>query len=161
MATQLDPSLYPSSYQTSVWRGGLRVLSFMAIAVVGLLAKSQITERGGPRYFVVCIALALLFLLVMIVNITFAKITLYPDRIERTTWFGRKSVLRSDVVKIERRRGWLFFVSLYLTSKKGLFEGILLPNGMETDAAWNAWMSVVQDGGTMRTKDTLSAGQRS
>jgi hypothetical protein len=161
MPTLLDPSLYPASYQTSVWRGGLRVLGFMTFAVIGLLAKSQIIERGGPRYFVVCIALALLFLLVMIVNITFAKITLYPDRIERATWFGRKGVLRSDVVRLERRRSWIVFTTLYLASKKGLFAGVLIPNGIETDAAWNAWMSVVQDGGTMRTKDTPSVGQRS
>jgi hypothetical protein len=160
MTTPLDPSLYPASYQTSVLGGGLRVLGFIAIAMVGLLAKSQIVERGGPRYFVVCIVLALLFLLIMIVNVTFAKITLYPDRIERATWFGRKSVLRADVVNIERRRR-LFFVSLYLTSKKGLFEGILLPNGIEPDAAWNAWMTVAQNGGPLKTGDTLNAGQGS
>src|ERR1700722_8163279 len=119
MTTPLDPSLYPASYRTSVWRGGLRILGFMTIAVIGLLARSQLIERGGPRWLSIFIILTLLFLLLISASVTFAKITLYSDHIERVTWLGRKSMLRADVVKLERRRSFIFFRTLYLTSKRG------------------------------------------
>jgi hypothetical protein len=99
-----------------------------------------------------------LFLLLTSVNGIFAKVTLYPDRIERVTWFGRKSMLRADVTKLQRRR--LFRIPI-LVSKRGLFEGIQLPSGIEADAAWEAWMAVAQDGDAVQAWDALSAGQRS
>jgi hypothetical protein len=82
-------------------------------------------------------------------NVAFARVTLYPDRIERTTWFGRRSMLRADVVKLERRGRFNIPI---LLSKKGIFDSIQLPAGVEEDAAWKAWMTVVQDG------DTVHAG---
>ena len=161
MTTPLDPSLYPSSYRTSVWRGGLRILGFMTLAVIGLLARSDVIERGGPRWLLAFIILALLVLLVTAASVTFAKVTLYPDRIERVTWFGRKSMLRADVVKLERRRSFIIFRTSYLVSKRGLFEGILVPNGIETDAAWDAWMTVAQDGDAVQARGALDTGQPS
>jgi uncharacterized membrane protein YhdT len=160
MINPLDPTRYPASYRTSVWRGGLRILGFMTLAVIGLLARSQIVERGGPRWFLVFIVLFLLFLLLIIANVTFARITLYPDRIERATWFGGKSMLRADVVKLERRRSFIFFRTYYLVSKRGLFEGILLPTGIEADAVWEAWMTVAQDNDAVQAKDAPNADQR-
>jgi hypothetical protein len=100
----------------------------------------------------------LLFLVLTLVNVTFAKVTLYPDRIERVTWFGTKSMLRVDVVKLERRRR-LFSSSLHLASRKGLFEGVLLPSGIEADAAWDAWMPVAQDA-YMPTRSAMLRGGR-
>jgi hypothetical protein len=161
MPTSPDPSLYPASYRTSVWRGGLRILGFMTLAVIGLFARSHIIERGGPDGLLVFIILGLLFLLLTLVNVTFAKVTLYPDRIERVSWFGRKSVLRADVVRLERRRAFIIFKVPLLVSKRGLFEGIQLPTGIEPDAAWEAWMTVAQDGDAVQARDALNAGQRS
>ena len=48
-----------------------------------------------------------------------------------------------------------------LVSKGGLFEGIQLPTGIEADAAWEAWMTVAQDGDAVQARDALNAGQRS
>jgi hypothetical protein len=127
----------------------------------GLLARSEIIERGGPRSLLVFIILLLLFFLLTIVNVTFAKVILYPDRIERVTWFGRTSMLRADVVKLERRRSLIVFRVPLLVSKRGLFEGIQLPTGIEADAAWEAWMTVAQDGDAVQARDALNAGQRS
>src|SRR5712664_1288225 len=109
MTTPLDPSLYPASYRTSVWRGGMKILGIMALFVVVILVRSQIIGRGSAPWVLVFIILLSLIFLVTIANITFAKITLYPDRIDRVTWFGRKSMLRADVVKLERRRALIFF----------------------------------------------------
>lgn len=118
----------------------------MALSAVALLARTRVAERGLEPWLLVWLMLLLLILLVTIANVTFAKVTLYPDRIERVTWFGGKSMLRADVVNLERRRFLVFFTVPLLISKRGLFEGVQLPTGIETDAAWDAWMTVAQDG---------------
>jgi hypothetical protein len=162
MTTSLDPSLYPASYRTSVWRGGIKILVIMSLSAVALLARTHMVERGIAPWLLVWMTLLLLILLVTFANITFAKVTLYPDRIERVTWFGRKSMLRADVVKLERRRFLIFFTVPLLISKRGLFEGVQLPTGIETDGAWDAWMTVAEDGDVVQTRrDALNVGQRS
>jgi hypothetical protein len=158
MTTPLDPSLYPASYRTSVWRGGLKILGIMTLVLVTILARTQIIDRGVAPSTLVFIILMLLFFLLTLVNGIFAQVTLYPDRIERVTWFGRKSMPRADVAKLERRG--LFRIPI-LVSKKGLFEGIQLPSGIEADAAWEAWMTIAQDGDAVQARDALNAGQRS
>ncbi len=140
MTTPLDRNLYPASYRTSVWKGGLKVLGGMALFSFYVLGRTDMLYRGEVAPFAMLCAL---FLLLILINVTFAKVMLYPDRIERVTLFGTKTMLRADVVKLERRRR-LFFRSLYLVSGKGPFEGVLLPSGIEADAAWDAWMPVVQ-----------------
>jgi hypothetical protein len=162
MATPLDPSLYPASYRTSLLRGGIKLLVIMSLSAVGLFARTHVVERGIAPWLLVWLTLLLLILLVTFANVTFAKVTLYPDRIERVTWFGTKSMLRADVVKLERRRFLIVFTVALLNSKRGLFEGVQLPTGIETDAAWDAWMTVAEDGDAVPTRrDALNVGQRS
>jgi hypothetical protein len=141
VTTSLDPSLYPASYRTSVWRGGLKILGAMTLFFLTVVARTDLLDRGVAPSVLVFIILCALFLLLTLVNVIFARVTLYPDRIDRVTWFGRKSMLRADVVKLERRR--LFRIPI-LVSKRGLFEGIQLPSGIEADAAWEAWMAVAK-----------------
>jgi hypothetical protein len=156
MATPLDPSLYPASYRTSVWKGGLKMLGGMTLFWFYVLGRTDMLWNGRVAPFTLLCAF---FLLVVLINVTFAKVILYPDRIERITLFGTKTMLRDDVVKLERRRR-SFFKSLYLVSKKGLFEGVLLPNGVEADAAWNAWMPIAQDEYAMPTRSAMIRGGR-
>jgi hypothetical protein len=67
-------------------------------------------------------------------------------------------MLRADVVKLEKRR--LFKVPI-LVSKRGLFEGIQLPSGIEADAAWEAWMTVAQEGDAVLTRSAvIRAGRK-
>jgi hypothetical protein len=158
MITSLDLSLYPASYRTSVWRGALKILFLMSFCLLGILGRTHIIGRGAAPGVLIFIILLLLFLLLTIANITFARITLYPDRIERVTWFGRRSMLRTDVVRLERRRSFLIFKVPLLVSKRGLFEGVQLPTGIEADAAWKAWMTVAQDGDAVKARAALTAG---
>jgi hypothetical protein len=155
VATPLDPSLYPANYRTSVWKGGLKVLGGMTLFGFYILAHTHVLYRGAVAPFTVLCAL---FLLLILINVTFARVTLYLDHIERITLFGAKTMLRADVFKLERRRR-LFFRSLYLVSRKGPFEGVLLPSGIEADAAWDAWMPVAQDD-YMPTKSAMLRGGR-
>jgi hypothetical protein len=154
VATPLDPSLYPASYQTSVWKGGLKVLGGMTLFGIYIIAHTDVLYLGVAPFTLLCA----LFLLLMLINVTFAKVTLYPDYIERVTLFGTKTMLRADIVKLERRRR-LFFNSLHLVSQEGQFEGVLLPNGIKPDAAWDAWMPVVQDDYVL-TKSAMFRGGR-
>ncbi len=155
MTPPLDPGLYPASYRTPVWKGCLRIFGFMALFWFYTLAHPEVLYSGGVALFAMLVTLLLLLALG---NATFAKVTLYPDRIERVTWFGAKSVLRADVIKLERRRH-LFFRNLYLVSRKGHFEDLLMPIGIEADAAWDAWMPVAQDA-CMPTKSAMLRGGR-
>lgn len=151
----LDPSLYPASYRTSVWKGGLAIFGTMTLFCIYIFAHTDVFYRGATAPFAILCAI---LLLVILINTTFAKVVLYPDRIERVTLFGTKTMLRADVVKLERRRR-LFSRSLYLTSKRGLFEGVLLPSGIETDAAWDAWMPAAQDA-YVPTRSAMLRGSR-
>jgi hypothetical protein len=155
VAAPLDPSLYPASYRTSVWKGGLKVLGGMALFSFYVLGRTDVLDRGAVLPFTLLCAL---FLLLVLINVTFAKVTLYPDHIERVTLFGTKTMLRADVVKLERRRR-LFSKSLYLVSGKGPFEGVLLPSGIEADAAWDAWMPIAQDAYVWTKAGTLRGGR--
>jgi hypothetical protein len=154
MIASLDPSLYPASYRTSAWRGSLKILGFMALFLLSVLGRTHIIDRGVAPWVLVFIILMALFLLLTLINIIFAQITLYPDRIERVTWFGRKSMPRADVAKLQRRG---LFKTPLLVSKRGAFEGILLPSGIKPDAAWETWMTVAQDGDAGLARDTLNA----
>jgi hypothetical protein len=160
MATSLDPSLYPASYRTSVWEGALKILFMMSFCLLGILGRTYIIDRGVAPAVLIFIILLLLFLLLTTVNITFARVTLYPDRIERVTWFSKKSMLRADVVRLEQRRSFIVLKIPLLVSRRGLFEGVQLPTGIEADAAWKAWMTVAQDGDAVQARATLNAGQR-
>jgi hypothetical protein len=127
----------------------------MALFWFYVLGRTDMLWNGRVAPFTLLCAL---FLLLVLINVTFAKVTLYPDRIERITLFGTKTMLRADIVKLERRRR-LFSNSLYLVSQKGLFEGVLLPSGIDPDAAWDAWMPVVQDDYVL-TKSAMIRGGR-
>jgi hypothetical protein len=154
----LNPNLYPASYRTSVWKGGLKILGAMTVFWLTVLARTDIIDRAVAPSVLIFVILCALFLLITLLNVTFARVTLYPDRIERLTLFGTKTMLRADVVKLERRRR-LFFQSYILVSRKGLFEGVLLPSGIEADAAWNAWMPVAQDAYVPTRSAVLSGGR--
>ena len=119
-----------------------------------MLGRTDVLYIGVTPFILLCG----LILLLVLVNVTFAKVTLYPDHIDRVTLFGTRTTLRTDVVKLERRRR-LFFNSLHLVSQKGQFEGVLLPNGIKPDAAWDAWMPVVQDDYVL-TKSAMFRGGR-
>jgi hypothetical protein len=134
----------------------LKILGGMTLFWFYILAHTDMLWHGRVAPFTLLCAL---FLLLVLINVTFAKVTLYPDRIERITLFGGKTMLRADVLKLERRRR-VSSTGLVLVSTKGLFEGVLLPSGIEADAAWNAWMPVVQDAYVMPTKSAMLRGGR-
>ena len=150
MTTPLSPSLYPASYRTSVWKGSLKILGSMAIFLLGVIARTHLIDRSiAPSLLILALVLIFVYF-VTILNVTFARVTLYPDHIERTTWFGTKSLLRTDVVKLERRGKF----KVVLISKRGLFDSIQLPTGVEEDVAWKAWMAAVPDGNTVPAEAT-------
>jgi hypothetical protein len=154
MITSLDPGLYPASYRTSAWKGGLKILGFMTLFLLSVLGRTHIIDRGVSPWVLVFIILMALVLLLTLINIMFARVTLYPDRIERATWFGRKSMPRADVAKLQRRG---LVKTPVLVSKRGAFEGIQLPSGIKADAAWETWMAVAQDAGAVQPRDGLNA----
>ena len=154
MATLLDPSLYPSSYRASIWRGGLRVFGFMTLFLLSVLGRTHIIDRRVAPWVLVFIIVMAIFLLLTLINIMFAQVTLYPDRIERVTWFGRKSMARADVAKLQRRG--LFKIAV-LVSRRDPGDGIQLPSGIKADVAWDAWMTVASGGDAVLARDTPNA----
>jgi hypothetical protein len=130
----------------------------MTIILLALFARAHVIDRGIAPSLLIFDAVLVIATLVFALNVTFARVTLYPDRIERTTWFGRKSLLRADVFKLERRGK--FRVPILL-SKTGLFNSIQLPTGVEEDAAWKAWMTIANDGNTAHANGAHSSENRS
>ena len=159
LTNSLDPALYPASYRISLWKGSLKVLGPVVVFLIYVLLRTDFLTRDVSPSVLVLLSLCSLCLVLVFINVTFARITLTPDRIERVTFFGTKSMLRADVAGLERRRR-LFIETPILVSKKGLLEGVQLPNGIETDAAWDAWMTVAQNIDTMPTKAAMIHGGR-
>jgi hypothetical protein len=111
----------------------------MAVILLGVVARTHVMDRGIAPSVLIFAMVLLLICFVTILNVTFAKVTLYPDRIERTSWFGKKSLLLADVASLERRGKYKVPI---LISKNGLFDSVQLPTGVKEDAAWKAWMAV-------------------
>ncbi len=91
----------------------------------------------------VTILLLAVLLLVVVANSVFARVKLYPDRIERITWFGKRVLLRNDISGL-RRGGWGPFKNTILISRSDHFQSILVPLSVRRDAAWDAWMAEFQ-----------------
>jgi hypothetical protein len=75
-------------------------------------------------------------------SFVFARVTLYPDRIERQSWFGKRTMRRAEVAELVVR-GTL--KTPMLTSKIAGEYSFPLPRTVKTDAAWDAWMAAVAD----------------
>ncbi len=138
MAATLDPSLYPASYRIPLLKGILRLL--LPVGVFALSAVARIfTGRGPPLLFTV---LLIVVVILALGSFVFARVTLYPDRIERKSWFGKKSMPRAAVSGLEIKGS---LRTPALMSKIAGEYPFPLPIAVKTDAAWDAWMAVISD----------------
>jgi hypothetical protein len=139
----LDASLFPASYRAPLWKGLLRVAAYFLLFILALFGRAQILRTGLHAWFMIYIAVLGTILMVVVSNAAFARVVLYPDRIERITWFGKRA-LKRDQVKSLRRRGWGPLRNNVLISKTAYQESILLPHAIQGDRTWDAWMTVAQ-----------------
>ncbi len=146
MTVLLGSSLYPSTYRMPVWKGGLKILGIMFLYLLGVLGKTHIIDRGVSNWVLIWIAVLAIGLVLIFINTFFAKITLYSDRIERQTWFSKKTMRRDDVAGMRRGGGLLgLSKAILLVSKSSPYERFFLQGGLKTDAAWDAWMAIAVD----------------
>jgi hypothetical protein len=82
-----------------------------------------------------------------------ARITLYADRIERTTWFGKKTLQREDIEGLRLMGRYNIPSLIYKDNADYPFP---LPTGIKKDAAWNAWMASVPDLDALDEKKILN-----
>jgi hypothetical protein len=135
-----DPSLYPATYRISFWKG-FRIL----LVPIGLLALSQVGRAAHLGAFNLWfLAVILVIVTVSLGSFVFARVTLYPDRIERQSWFGKRTMRRAEVAGLVVRGS---FKTPALTSKIQGEYPFPLPKIVKTDAAWDAWMTVIADAG--------------
>ncbi len=139
----LDASLFPASYRVPLWKGLRRVAAYLLLFILALFGRAQIMRTGFPAWLIIFIIVLGSILMLVISNIVFARVVLYPDRIERITWFGKRA-LKRDQVKSLRQRGWGPFKTNVLISKIAYDESILLPHAIQGDRAWDAWMTEAQ-----------------
>ena len=138
LSTFPDPSLYPASYRMPVWKG-VRIL----LLPVGLVGLGGVVRGFRLSAFNLWFAAAMTVILaVALGNFVFARVTLYPDRIERRSWFGTRSMRRAEVAGLVVRGS---LNTPMLTSKITGELPFPLPRTVKTDAAWDAWMTVIAD----------------
>ena len=136
-----DPTLYPATYHSSIGAGVGLVLAVTASFLLAAFARAHLSLNSsfGIKLF----NLALLGIVVLIaLDSACARITLYVNRIESKTWFGKRVMLRSD---IEGVRLWGRFDIPSLIYKDNADYPFTLPKGIKEDIAWKAWMASVPD----------------
>ena len=136
-----DPSIYPVTYRSSASAGlafFLAVIGYFLFTVEGrghLLSN----HTSGEWTFVF---LMLGFAILMTLSFIRARITLYADRIESKTWFGKQAMQRSDIAGM--RSETLFSIPSIIHKEQYVYP-FRLPKGIKKDAAWNAWFASVPD----------------
>lgn len=147
----LDPSLYPKSYRTPLGKGFIRTIGFIFIFIFTVLARTSLSS-SYPTWLIVYFVLVLLILTCVILNQTFASTTLYVDRIESKTLFGKRVMMRDQI------SGWRFQSKASCKSleyKNDEEMSFLLPTGIKNDAAWDAWMADIPDLAGLDEKNIL------
>jgi hypothetical protein len=139
----LSKGPYPVTYSVPFWKGILRVSAYFGLFLLALVGRAQILRSGFRWWLVITILLLTVLLLVVVANNVFARVKLYPERIERITWFGKRILRRNEISGI-RRGGWGPFKNAILISRTDHFRSILLPHSVQRDAAWDAWMAEFQ-----------------
>ena len=136
-----DPSLYPATYHSSIGAGVGLVLAVTVSFLLAVFARAHLSVNSpfGLKLFI----LAILGMVVLTaLDSACARITLYVNRIESKTWFGKRVMLRSD---IEGMRLWGQFDIPSLIYKDNADYPFTLPKGIKEDIAWRAWMASVPD----------------
>jgi hypothetical protein len=141
MLDTLDPSLYPAIYRASIWKGAGRVVIPLFLLILSILGRGQILRVHSFGVIIFDLVLAI-GIIIIFINISFARVILYPDRIERLTWFSKKTMRRSDVKGV-RRYGLQRIPAL--VPKSEWDRPFQLPSSLKRDAAWDAWMTVAVD----------------
>ena len=143
-AADWDTSLYPAAYRVPLWRGLARVTAYFSLFALAVFGRAQILRNGHSLWLMIFIVAMGALLVVVVANTVFARVVLYSDRIERITWFGKKTLKRDQVKSLRRSKRYLGLIeNSLLISKVAYDESILLPNAVHEDHAWSAWMNSV------------------
>jgi hypothetical protein len=137
----LDPSLYPRTYRTSAGAAAGLFLAMIGYFLVTALGRGNFI-RGASLHNWEFLLGCLCLVIVLALNLVRARITLYADRIERQTWFGREVMLRSDIKGL--RMGGLW-ESQCLKHKDIAAFSFAVPRRIKKDASWDTWMASVPD----------------
>jgi len=131
------PSLVPASYPRTYrpWSGGSSLSLWRVIFAFAVILVMW-AGRGGTHW----IALpALLVVGIASASQALTRFVLYPDRIERVSWIGkRQTVMRQDIVW---RRSIAKDIFLSFTNDQQAWR---LP-GIRRDPLWDAWMAGIPD----------------
>ena len=134
-SAKLGDSPYPATYQAPLWdRIRPALIGTPLIALVLFSRVHQVVR--SPWWFGGITACALIFAAVAFLSAGYARITLYRDRIVKTSLFGSMSMRRDEAGKIVPRQRGLKMLSYKYNSTAGM----ILPKNVGGDEAWNAWM---------------------
>lgn len=135
------PNLFPSSYRSSKSSWIPISATLTAVFLLGIFghAHADLAELDWVE------ATIILGGAIVIISISadFAttRITLYVDRIEKTSLFGKKTWKRDDIAKSCTSQAIVFPLKIsFLVHKHNSRYRLILPLGAKEDAAWHTWM---------------------
>jgi hypothetical protein len=133
-----ESHLFPATYRATIKSQVKPLLSILGLALFGFFGRAHLS-LSSPLWLWIFAFVLLGLLLFSVLNASMCRVTLYEDRIEKKTWFGKQTMRREDVALIRPGR----FGGFSLTHRHNSAYGVVIPAGIERDAAWNAWLSSV------------------
>ena len=137
----------PASYQAPLVKRLLPMLWVAPLYVLAMFGRAHLNAKSPTWLWLAAIA-GFILLVTTSLSAGFCKVTLYADRIERKTWFGVKTMKRSEIGKIRERDHGLSM----LCYKYNQGDGIMLPKGIGGDAVWKAWMASLKPNANQKDK---------
>jgi len=85
------------------------------------------------------------------VGLARSRIVLMPERIAVRSLFRHRAIERTAIAARGRRRRWLYRGALVLRPRDPAAGRVIIPRGLRTDAAFDAWLAGIPDEGTFVT----------
>jgi len=128
-----DTTAYPRTYRS--WGGGTSLRFWHIVSAGGALLLWSFRLVHS-----IWIALpVLLYVGLIVASQTLSKFVLYPDRIERVGWTGKRQTMMRQDISSRRSFGKDIFVSFKSGAPPWRISGI------RKDPSWDAWMASVPD----------------
>jgi hypothetical protein len=143
------PNLFPSSYRSSKASWIPISAALTAVFLLGVFGRAHVNLAKLDWVEAIIILGGVAAIISISADFATARVTLYADRIEKTSLFGKKTWKRDDIAMSRTSQAIVFPLKIsVLVHKHNSGYRLILPLGVKEDAAWHIWMdSLPSDGG--------------
>ncbi len=135
-----EPTLFPRTYRAPRSRALAKVVKGVVLFGLAAFGRAHL-DAMAPSWAWMFAGVLLVLIVFMIWDQARCRITLYPGRIERRTWFGSRNWAREDVGYVSPRRGRGFA----LVHRYNRGYRLDIPAGIARDEGWETWLRTIPE----------------